>query len=44
MYHEQSLSIATLINDRVNKIKALGNLGKLTLELYIVQYIPESTR
>ena len=28
-YHEQGLSIATLVNDRVAKIKALGNLGKI---------------
>jgi hypothetical protein len=27
-YQEQNLNIATLVNDRVAKIKALGNLGK----------------
>lgn len=37
-YYEQCLSAATLVNDRVAKIKALGNLGQCNL--YILSFDP----
>ena len=39
LYHEQSLSIATLVNDRVAKIKALGNLGQYIIILLNCLYL-----